>query len=88
MRDCKKSLFLFIFTIFALFYSYTYNNLHKHTSLMTLSKKTKPMNRLIYQSIMGEYLIDPNECLENINIQKAISMNDEVMLRKILECEY
>mgnify|MGYP003130772259 FL=1 len=65
-----------------------YNNLHKHTSLMTLSKNTKPMNGLIYQSIMGEYLIDPNECLENINIQKAISMNDEVMLRKILECEY
>jgi len=55
---------------------------------MTLSKKTKPMNGLIYQSIMGEYLIHPNECLENINIQKAISMNDEVMLRKILECEY
>ena len=55
---------------------------------MTLSKKTKPMNGLIYQLIMGEYLIDPNECLKNLNIQKAISMNDEVMLRKILECEY
>ncbi len=55
---------------------------------MTLSKKTKPMNGLIYLSIMGEYLIHPNECLENLNIQKAISMNDEVMLRKILECEY
>ena len=48
----------------------------------------QPMNELIFQSIMGEYLIDPNECLENINIQTAISMNDEVMLRKILECEY
>ena len=61
---------------------------------MTLSKKQlksmngQPMNGLIFQSIMGEYLIDPNECLENLNIQKAISMNDEVMLRKILECEY
>ena len=65
-----------------------YNNLHKHTSLMKPTKDQKPMNGLIYQSIMGEYLIDPNECLENLNIQKAISMNDEVMLRKILECEY
>ena len=48
----------------------------------------KPMNEWVYQSIMGEYLISPYECLENLNIQKAISMNDEVMLRKILECEY
>ena len=61
---------------------------------MTTSKKQtkpmngQPMNGLIYQSIMGEYLIDPNECLENLNIQKAVAMNDEVMLRKILECEY
>ena len=65
---------------------------------MSLSKKKKPlnenimngkpMNDFIYQSIMGEYLIHPSECLENLNIQKAISMNDEVMLRKILECEY
>mgnify|MGYP003114939258 CR=1 FL=1 len=63
---------------------------------MSLSKKPlnenlmndKPMNDFVYQSIMGEYLIHPSECLENLNIQKAISMNDEVMLRKILECEY
>ena len=65
---------------------------------MSLSKNKKPlndnsmngipMNDFVYQSIMGEYLISPNECLENLNIQKAISMNDEVMLRKILECEY
>ena len=48
----------------------------------------KPMNDFVYQSIMGEYLISPYECLENLNIQKAISMNDEVMLGKILECEY
>ena len=52
------------------------------------SMNGKPMNDFIYQSIMGEYLISPYECLENLNIQKAISMNDEVMLRKILECEY
>ena len=63
---------------------------------MSLSKKPlnknsmndKPMNDFVYQSIMGEYLISPYECLENLNIQKAISMNDEIMLRKILECEY
>ena len=60
---------------------------------MSLSKDQKsvngkPMNDFIYQSIMGEYLISPYECLENLNIQKAISMNDEIMLRKILECEY
>ena len=55
---------------------------------MTLSKKPKPMNGLIFQSIMGEYLIDCNEYMDNINIQKAVAMNDEVMLRKILECEY
>ena len=55
---------------------------------MKPTKSKKPMNWLLYQSIMGEYLIHPNECLENLNIQKAISMNDEVMLRKILECEY
>jgi len=71
-------------------YIVTYEHLHK---LMTKSKSQnpmngQPMNGLVYQSIMGEYLIHPSECLENLNIQKAISMNDEVMLRKILECEY
>ena len=48
----------------------------------------QPMNELIFQSIMGEYLIDPTEYYENHNIRKAYAMNDEVMLRKILECEY
>ena len=55
---------------------------------MSLSKNKKPMNEFKIQSIMGEYLIPYTECLKNLNIQKAISMNDEVMLRKILECEY
>ena len=61
---------------------------------MTLSKKQlksmngQSMNGLIFQSIMGEYLIFPDEYLENPRIQKAYAMNDEVMLRKILECEY
>ena len=58
---------------------------------MTVQKNSlngKPMNGLVYQSIMGEYLIHPSECLENLNIQKAYAMNDEPMLRKILESEY
>ena len=66
-------------------YILTYIHLQK---LMKSSKSQQPMNGLVYQAIMGEYLIHPSECLENLNIQKAISMNDEVMLRKILECEY
>ena len=61
---------------------------------MTTSKKQpksingQPMNELIFQSIMGEYLICPDEFLENPRIRKAYELNDEVMLRKILECEY
>ena len=60
---------------------------------MTKSKSQNPMNRqpmngLVYQSIMGEYLISPFEYMENPKIQKAVALNDEVMLRKILECEY
>ena len=48
----------------------------------------QPMNELYFQSIMGEYLIDPHEYYENQGIRKAYLLNDEVMLRKILECEY
>ncbi len=61
---------------------------------MTLSKKQpksmngQPMNEFKFQEIMGEYLIPCTEWIENLNIQKAVAMNDEVMLRKILECEY
>jgi len=69
-------------------YIVTYEHLHKLMTVQKNSLNDKPMNGLVYQSIMGEYLIHPSECLENLNIQKAISMNDEVMLRKILECEY
>ena len=50
--------------------------------------KTKPMNEMIFQSIMGEYLIDPTEYYENQGIQKAYAMNDEQALRRILESEY
>ena len=71
-------------------YILTYEHLHK---LMTKSKSQnpmngQPMNELIFQSIMGEYLIDPTEYYENHGIRKAYAMNDEPMLRKILECEY
>ena len=52
------------------------------------SMNGQPMNELIFQSIMGEYLIDPSEYYENQGIRRAYLLNDEVMLRKILECEY
>ena len=61
---------------------------------MTTSKKQtksmngQPMNELIFQSIMGEYLIDSSEYYVNQGIRRAYLLNDEVMLRKILECEY
>ncbi len=60
---------------------------------MTLSKNTKPMNgqpmnEMIFQSIMGEYLIDPTEYYENQGIRKAYALNDEAALRRILETEY
>ena len=48
----------------------------------------QPMNELYFQSIMGEYLIDPHEYYENQGIRKAYLLNDEEMLRKILESEY
>ena len=48
----------------------------------------KPMNEMVFQSIMGEYLIDCSEYYENQGIRRAYLLNDEAMLRKILECEY
>ena len=48
----------------------------------------KPMIEFKFQEIMGEYLITCTEWIENLNIQKAVAMNDEVYLRKILENEY
>ncbi len=48
----------------------------------------QPMNELYFQSIMGEYLIDPSEYYENQGIRRAYLLNDEPMLRKILESEY
>ena len=53
-----------------------------------MPKLNEPMNELIFQSIMGEYMISPFQYMENPRIQRAVAMNDEVMLRKILECEY
>ena len=50
--------------------------------------KTKPMNEMIFQLIMGEYLIDPAEYYEKQSIRRAYLLNDEQQLRRILETEY
>jgi len=61
---------------------------------MTTSKKQQkpmneqPMNGLVYQSIMNEYGVNPFLIGIDTKIQRAFTLNDEVMLRKILECEY
>ena len=52
------------------------------------SMNGKPMNAFIYQSIMNEYNVSPFMYMEDSKIQRAYHLNDEVMLRKILECEY
>jgi len=51
-------------------------------------KNQKPMNEMLFQSIMGEYLIDCSEYYEKQSIRRAYALNDEPMLRKILESEY
>ena len=51
-------------------------------------KNQKPMNEILFQSIMGEYLIDCTEYYENQGIRRCYAMNDETGLRKILESEY
>ena len=51
-------------------------------------KNQKTMNEIVFQSIMGEYLIDCTEYYEKQSIRKAYAMNDESGLRKILESEY
>ena len=48
----------------------------------------KPMNEILFQSIMGEYLIDCSEYYEKQSIRRAYAMNDEKGLRKILKSEY
>ena len=61
---------------------------------MTASKKQqkamngRPMHEWVYLSIMGEYLICPDEFLENPRIRECYKLNDEKGLRKILESEY
>ena len=57
-------------------------------TILKMPKLNEPMHEWVYLSIMGEYLICPDEFLENPRIRKAYELNDEVMLRKILECEY
>ena len=51
-------------------------------------QKQKPMNEIVFQSIMGEYLIDCSEYYEKQSIRRAYLLNDEKGLRKILESEY
>jgi|TARA_R100000479_G_scaffold171684_1_gene115464 hypothetical protein len=48
----------------------------------------KPMNEIVFQTIMGEYLIDCSEYYENQGIRRCYALNDEPGLRKILESEY
>jgi len=52
------------------------------------NQKPKTMNEMIFQSIMGEYLIDPAEYYEKQSIRRAYLLNDEAGLRRILETEY
>ena len=69
-------------------YIVTYEHLHKLMTVPKNSLNDQPMHEWVYLSIMGEYLICPDEYLDNPRIQKAYALNDEVMLRKILESEY
>ena len=48
----------------------------------------QPMNEIVFQTIMGEYLIDCTEYYENQGIRRCYAINDEKGLRKILENEY
>ena len=57
-------------------------------TILKMTKLNEPMNEFKFQQIMGEYLIPCTKWIENLNIQKAVAMNDESGLRKILECEY
>ncbi len=52
------------------------------------NQKVEPMNEMVFQSIMGEYLIDCSEYYEKQSIRRAYAMNDEKGLRKILKSEY
>ena len=52
------------------------------------NQKVEPMNEMVFQSIMGEYLIDCSEYYEKQSIRRAYLLNDEKGLRKILESEY
>ena len=54
----------------------------------TKGQNQKPMNEMVFQSIMGEYLIDCSEYYEKQSIRRAYAMNDESGLRRILESEY
>ena len=90
LKESLKNNSLFLLLNEYTSYIVTYEHLHK---LMTKSKSQnpmngQPMNGLVYQSIMNEYGVNPSLIGIDTKIQRAFTLNDEVMLRKILECEY
>ena len=50
--------------------------------------KGRPMKHSRFKKIMNEYQVNHNEYQRNLNIVYAVTMNDEVYLKKILQCEY
>ena len=57
------------------------------TSKTKKAIKGRPMKHSRFKKIMNEYQVSPNEYLRNLNIVHAVSMNDEVYLKKILQYE-
>ena len=85
LKESLKNNSLFLLLNEYTSYILTYIHLQK---LMKSSKSQQPMNGLVYQSIMNEYGVNPSLIGIDTKIQRAFTLNDEVMLRKILECEY
>ena len=85
LKESLKNNSLFLLQNEYTSYILTYIHLQK---LMKSSKSQQPMNGLVYQSIMNEYGANPSLIGIDTKIQRAFTLNDEVMLRKILECEY
>ena len=85
LKESLKNNSLFLLQNEYTSYILTYIHLQK---LMKSSKSQQPMNGLVYQSIMNEYGVNPSLIGIDTKIQRAFTLNDEVMLRKILECEY
>ena len=49
--------------------------------------KGRPMKHSRFKKIMNEYQVNHNEYQRNLNIVHAVTMNDEVYLKKILQYE-